>query len=514
MKRSNENMTTAPTPHHAPRRRPTFALPALFAVLLAFTSATAQNATPTELVVAVTAIGNTLDPAVANFANTTTAMGHVYDRIIGIDANFEFAPAVATSWEFVDATTFKLTVGDGFVFHNGVPLTVQDVVFSIERLRDVPRLASVMNNIASTEVTGESEVTIKLVAPTSSTIRALMAAAHVLNEAYSKTPGVDFANKPIGTGPYVVSNFVPGDRLELTAWADYPFAAPAIPRIVFRTIPEDANRYIAAETGEAQFAAITYHDLARAESNPRLNVIQQKTTNTAFISMNTQKAPFDNTNVRLAMAYATDKEGLAVVQGGSTVIYSMTPPMFSTYYASPNLPTFDLEKARQLLEAEGYGPSNPLRFDMWTYGGNTSVAETYQALLSAIGVEMSIKNFEFGVFLEGMARGEYQMLSGSWNNITGDPMSALENYWSGSFGSQNISFFQNARADELYELAKGTVDESVLIDAAREVQEIAAAEMPIIPTFSTLAMFAFDARLVGVETYPSSLYSFRNARFE
>ena len=65
MKRSNENMTTAPTPHHAPRRRPTFALPALFAVLLAFTSATAQNATPTELVVAVTAIGNTLDPAVS-----------------------------------------------------------------------------------------------------------------------------------------------------------------------------------------------------------------------------------------------------------------------------------------------------------------------------------------------------------------------------------------------------------------------------------------------------------------
>lgn len=507
-------MTTAPTPRQAPRRRLAVILPALLATLLTFTTATAQTATPTELVVAVTAIGNTLDAAVANFTNTTIAMNHVYDRIVDFDENFEFAPGVATSWEFVDATTFKVTLGDGFVFHNGAPLTAQDVVFSVERLREVPRLASVMNNIASTEATGASEVTIKLVEPNSSTIRELMAAAHVLNQAYSETPGADFANKPIGTGPYIVKNFVPGDRLELEAWADYPFAAPAIPRIVFRTIPEDANRYIAAETGEAQFAAISFHDLARAESNPRLNVIQQKTTNTAFISMNTQKAPFDNTNVRLAMAYATDKEGLAVVQGGSTVIDSMTPTMFSTYYASPNVPTFDLEKARQLLEAEGYGPANPLKFDMWTYGGNTSVAETYQALLSAIGVEMTIKNFEFGVFLEGMARGEYQMLSGSWNNITGDPMSALENYWSGSFGSQNISFFENARVDELYDLAKGAVDSSVLIDAAREVQEIAAAEMPIIPTFSTLALFAFDARLVGVETYPSSLYSFRHARFE
>ena len=68
--------------------------------------------------------------------------------------------------------------------------------------------------------------------------------------------------------------------------------------------------------------------------------------------------------------------------------------------------------------------------------------------------------------------------------------------------------------DELYELAKATVDEEELLAAAREVQEIAAREMPIIPTFSTLALYAFDARLQGVETYPSSLYSFRNAWFE
>ena len=195
-------------------------------------------------------------------------------------------------------------------------------------------------------------------------------------------------------------------------------------------------------------------------------------------------------------------------------IDSMTPPMFVTYYASPELPGFDLEMARQLLEEEGYGPSNPLAFETWIYGGNASVMETYQALLSAIGVNMTIRNLEFGVFLEGMARGEYQMLSGSWNNLAGDPLSALENYWTGSYGSRNISFFTNERADELYEIAKATVDEEVLFDAAREVQDLAAELMPIIPTFSTLAIYAMDAELAGVETYPSALYSFRNAYFE
>jgi len=512
-------MTTVPAtgqtqhPRRTTRTRFALALAAVLA-LLTVTTATAQGDRPTELVVAVTAIGNTLDTTVANFTNTTIAMNHVYDRIIMFDENFEFVPALAESWEFVDATTFRFTIGEGYVFHNGAALTPQDVVFSIERLRDIPRVTGIMSNIAAVEVTGEREVTITLVEPNSSTIRELVADVPVMNEAYATTPGVDYANEPIGTGPYVVSNYVPGDRLELTRWADYPFEQPAIERITFRTIPEDANRYIAAETGEAQFAVISYHDLARAESNPRLNVIRQQTTNTAFISMNTQKAPFDNVNVRLAMAYATDKEGLAIVQGGSTVIDSMTPSMFSTYYASPDLPTFDLERARQLLEAEGYGPSNPLRFEMWTYGANTAVAETYQALLSAIGVEMSIRNLEFGVFLEGMARGEYQMLSGSWNNVTGNPLSALENYWTGSFGSRNISFFENERVEELYAIAKATTDPAVLFEAAREVQDIAAAQMPIIPTFTTIANFALDARLVGVETFPSALYSFRHASFE
>jgi peptide/nickel transport system substrate-binding protein len=507
-------MTDNRTSTSVSRKRRASLLPALLTALLAFTSANAQDTSPSSLVVAVTAIGNTLDSAVANFTNVTVAMDHVYDRIISFDENFEFVPGVAESWEFTDPTTFKLTLGDGFVFHNGAALTPEDVVYSVERLRDVPRLASLMANIASTEVTGDREVTVTLAEQNSSTIRSLMAEAHVFNEAYSTAAGTDPANQPVGTGPYLVTSFVPGGTLELEAWDDYPFGPAAIKQISFKGIEENANRYIAVETGEAQFATISFQDLARAESNDRLEVVQQKTTNTAFISMNTLKPPFDNTNVRRAMAYATDREGLAVIQGGSTVIDSMTPDMFVTYVASPELPQFDLEQARQLLEAEGYGPGNPLRFEAWTYGANTSVTEAYQALLSAIGVEMSIKNLEFGVFLEGMARGEYQMLTGSWNNTSGDPLSALENYWSGSYGSQNISFFTNERADELYELAKATVDEEVLKAAAREVQDIAAAEMPIIPTFSSLAIYAFDSRLTGVVTYPSALYSFRNASFE
>lgn len=483
-------------------------------VLLGLGTIGAQAAPRDSLLVAVASVGNTLDSAIANFTNTTIVTNHIYDRIIAVDENFDFVPGVVSSWDYVDNVTFKMTMGEGFIFHNGAALKAEDIVFSIERLREIPRSASYMSNIASVEITGTNEIIIHLVEADSSTIRTLMADAHVLNKAYVEAAGPDYANKPVGTGPYIVERFVPGDRIILAAWKDYPFAKPALQKITFKTLAEDANRYISMETGEAQFADISYHDQSRAEKNKNIDVVTMRTTNTAFISMNTQKAPFDNQNVRLAMAYATDKASLAIVKGGATVIDSMTPPMFSTYHVSENMPTFDLNKAKALLEAEGYTASNPLKFETWVYGGNAAVMETFQAYLKSIGVDMTIKNLEFGVFLEGMASGQYQMLSGSWNNTTGDPISALENFWSGSFGSHNISFFANERCDELYDLAKVATDEETLKAAAREVQEIAAAHMPIIPTFSNMAIYAVDKGLKGVRLYPSGIYSFRSAYFE
>ena len=483
------------------------------ALILAGCSGPATSSNRDSVFVAMTTIGNTLDAAVANSTNVTIATAHIYDYIIAVDEDFKYEAAVASSWEQVNNTTFKFTVGNGFKFQNGEALEMEDVIYSIERLRDIPKCSPYMSNVKSVKATGDKEVTVTLVKPNSSTIRSLMAQAQVYNKSYCLTAGADYANKPIGTGPYMLKSFTPGDKLELTAWVDYPFEKPAIKNLTFKAIEEAANRYVSIETGEAQFAVISYQDMERAKANTKVSVITETTTNTAFISMNTKKAPFNNTNVRLAMAYATDKQSLATVQGGATVINSMTPPMFSTYYESPNVPKYDLAKARQLLEVEGYTAAKPLKFETWIYGGSSSIMEAYQATLKSINVEMSIKNLEFGVFLEGMANGEYQMLSGSWNNTTGDPLSSLENYWSGSFGSQNISFFKNARCDQLYDIAKGAPDEATVIAAAKEVQDIAAAEMPIIPTYSSMAIFAIDKNLQGVRIYPSSIYSFRTAHF-
>jgi peptide/nickel transport system substrate-binding protein len=461
----------------------------------------------------MTKIGNTLDPAVANSTTVSSITSHIYDKVVGVDETFNFVPGVAGDWTEVDGVTWELTIMDGFVFHNGEPLELEDVKYSIDRLESITQAAESYSNIESVEIQAPDKIILHYKEPNSVTFRDLMSNVVVVNKSYCEEAGEKYANEPVGTGPYVLSKFTPGSDVVLSAWDAYPFDAPKIETLAFKSIEEDASRYIAVETGEAEVAQIVYQDLQRAQDNASVEVYETRTSNTGFISMNTAKPPFDNANVRRAIAHATDKEGLAIIKGGSEPINSMVPSMLDIYYDSPNLPNFDLDKAKELLAAEGYGEGSPLEFTVWIYSGSDPVVEALQADLKTIGVNMEISSMEFGVFLDGMANGEYEMLLGSWNNVSGNNLSALANYWTGSFGVENISFYDNPRCDELYSKAV-TASGDELIEIAREVQDIAAQDVPMIPTFSQISYVAAAKGIQNIRLYMGGTISLRDAYIE
>jgi len=465
-----------------------------------------------EITVILSAIGNNMDPIVANSTATSVLMYHVYDTLLSLDDSLSIIPAVAASWSIPDNLTYEFTIRDGYKFHNGDNMTIADVVYSIERLRNIPNVASIANKIQSVTADG-NKVIVKIKEPDSSFIRDMVQII-VVNKKYCETAGDKYANEPIGSGPFKVEEYVPGDRVVLRAWQDYPFEKARIGKITFKGISEQVARYIALESGDANFADVAARDFPRAQDNKELTTLEKNTTNTGFVAMNTQKAPFNNANVRRAMAYTYNKEAFAKINLGRVPIDSMFPQMFSTYYSAPNTPTYDLEQARKLLAGEGYSASNPLKFEAWIYATSDPVLEAYQAELKKINVDMSITSLEFGVFLEKMMGGEYQMLSGSWNNTTGDDMSAMACYWSGSFGENNISFYTNKRCDELYDTVMKATDPAVIKAATREVQEIAANDMPMIPTFRSNVYYAWSNNLKGVEINTNAINSFRKAYLE
>lgn len=456
-------------------------------------------------------VGNNMDPSFANAITTTTITDHIYDCLLVCDVDFSLQPGVIASWEQPDPLTYHLTMGDGFVFQNGEPLEIEDVVYSIERLENIPQAADLYARIDSVSSEG-NVMTIVLKEANSGFLRELTEIP-VLNKSYCEEVGEAYANAPIGTGPYMMEEFVPGEKAVLAAWEDYPGGKPAIDTITFKAIEEASAAYIALEAGDADFTDVDAPDYARAEANEDVVFVQVDSAYTAFVSMNTQQPPFDNANVRKAMAYAFNKEGYLSVKGENyTTIDSMFPVMSEYHYTAPNTITYDLAKAKELLEAEGYNESNPLTFVISGYDNNDVVMQAYQADLKSIGVNAELVTQEFGVFLDNMASMNFQMLTGGWGDTTGNPLTAAECYWSGSFGAQNISFFENAEADELYNTAKTTADPDEVLAACQRIQELAWEEVPMFPTFGRTDGYAYNKDLSGVIIYPSGIVSFRNAK--
>jgi peptide/nickel transport system substrate-binding protein len=475
-------------------------------------SGTPAAAAPGDITVVVREVGNNMDTLVANYTDTSIIMYHVYDQLVTIDDNLAIQEGVASSWNQPDNTTIEFVIKDGYKFHNGDPMTIDDVVFSIERTRDIARMASFVENLKEVSASGNT-VTVKMNEPDSGYIRTFSSIV-ILSKKYCEEVGDAYANAPIGTGPFKVKEYIPGSRMVLEAWADYPFEKAKLNTITFKGISEQAAKYIAIESGDAHFALIDAKDKSRAESNDKVNLFEKTTTYTGFVAMNSTLAPFDNVNVRRAIASAYNKEGIAGISPGQKTIDSMFPTMFETYSSSEFTPTYDLAKAKELLEAEGYNAGNPLKFEAWIYSDSgLPPMEAFQAELRSIGVEMTIVNLEFGVFLEKMANGEYQLLSGGWNNVEGNPLSSFECYYSGSFGNMNIGFYSNPRADELYALAKATTSREDLLAYAKEIQDIAAKDVPILPSSTQLFYYAAVKGLQGVDMLTNAYVSFRGASF-
>ena len=483
----------------------------VLALLLAL-SLSAALAEPADgaVTVILNEVGNNLDPSFANAINITTIANHIYDNILECDTSFTLQPGVASAWEQPDDLTIVLTIGEGFVFHNGDALTVDDVVYSINRLENIAQTANLFAKIDSVQAEG-NQVTITLKEADSNFVREL-STIPVLNKAYCEAAGEDYANTPIGTGPYRLASFVPGEEAVLAAWEDYPFEPKAsIGTITFRGISEASTAYMAVEAGDADFTSINATDYERAQSNESLVFYEGESTYTAFVAMNTQAAPFDNVNVRKAMAYAYNKEAYLNVKGVNySTIDSMFPAMTDYYHHSEDTITYDLDRARELLEAEGYNASSPLVFQISGYNEDP-VMQAYQADLMSIGVQVDLQTLEFGVFLDNMVNQNYQMLTGGWGDTTGNPLTSAECYWSGSFGSQNISFYENALCDELYVTAKGSGNQDEVVAACHQIQDIAWQDVPMFPTFTRTEAFAYNNRLDGIVISPSGVVSFRSA---
>ena len=454
-----------------------------------------------SITIRLVSIPNTLDCYAAGTIDCEEISKLLYDLVLEPDPQTGAPqPGIVKEWETPDDLTVILTIGEGYMFQNGDKLLPEDIIYSIEENREHSLGGHAFASIKNMEAEGDNKVIIHLESPFVDTVTALTS-VYVYDKSYCESVGDDWANKPVGTGPYKLREYVPGSKVVLEAWEDYPFEKCYMDEYTFLCMEEDSAAYIALESGDVDATAISIADYDRAKENKDVTVYEGDTITLYQVWMNVSKPPFDNLNLRKAMAYAYNTDGFLALNKLMTKTDSFVPRQADFYYSAPNAISYDLEKARELLEAEGYSTANPLKIELITYAGEKTrqAYEAYQLELKQIGIEMEITTMEFGAYLDKMYKGEFEVISDDWS-IPLFLMNYMAMLYSGSHGDYNGTFFTDQRCDELYHIAAGSAtDPQVGIDAAKELQEIAWEQVPFIPTFSPKMYFVADTDIKGVE---------------
>ena len=472
---------------------------------------------PVEINVGVYQFPNSLEVLSENIAIGRTILhNHVYDRLVKFDPNSnEWLPSIAKSWERVgnDAWTFEIDLS--YVFSNGDPLTMDDIVYSIERLKDVPKQVDIGNLVKSVTYDGN---TLTLVGTSSAAAIAsrVLSVAIIVNKSYIENGGDDALNmRPIGTGPYTVTEFTPGSSCTIELWDGYPFEKPQIDKINFFLIAETASRYIAVETGLMNFVnQLTPYEMQMAEDDAGLSTLTGDSRMDVVFIINCAKPPFDNVNVRRALAYAFDRASFCLLQGGRL---AEETTLFCGYddlrHVSSNLPDYNLDRAREMLEAEGYSGSNPLRFELSVNGTSDPGLEMYQSTLRSIGVDMTINVKEFSVYLASEMSGEFDINYTVLGTVGATPLEFLDRYDINMLGARNVSRYSNDHVQEIIEQMRIENDQQALRRMAVEISDIIAQDVPLIPVYLLQTYCAMDKGLTGVIIDRNRIINFLNATY-
>ena len=320
-------------------------------------SMTSFAADKSDIVVAVDADVDTLHPT--DFSTTVElgVLNQIYDTLLyySPDGTKDPEPRIAESYEISDdGLDYTFHLRDDVTFHDGTPVTADDVVFSIELYKASEYQGSQISMLSSVEATDEHTVVCHLDAPYSPFLQGICSPM-IASKAYYESSEDDFVNNPIGTGPYKFVSRAKGSNIKLEANEDYYRGAPEIKEVTFEVIPDSSTKAIALQTGEVNFAEIDSATKPQLEANPAITIAEVPTSAFSYIAMNTEKEPFNDVKVRQAINYAIDRDNLVAVcyDGEAEVNSNICAKERFGYSGDQFQYTYDPEKAKALLAEAG-----------------------------------------------------------------------------------------------------------------------------------------------------------------
>ncbi len=382
----------------------------------------------------------------------------LHDAVVKPMPGNPLAPCLAESFSASeDGLVYELVLRRGTKFHNGDPITAEDVKFSFERYRGTSH-DLMKDRVAAVEALDSRHVRFTLKKPWTDFLTfyaSATGAGWIVPKKYLETVGDDgFKKAPIGAGPYKFVSFTPGVELVLEAFEQYWRKTPKVKRLVFKVIPDEATRLAALKHGEVDIVYSIRGELAEElQRTPGLS-LKSAVVGSQWLYFPDQwdpKSPWHDQRVRQAANLAIDRKIIneALTLGRSRLTNSIIPETFEFYWQPP-APVYDPAKATQLLAEAGY----PNGFDAGEYYTDASYSNLGEAVLDnlgQVGIRAKLRPLERAAFFKAYADKALKNMIQGGSGAFGNAATRLEafvvkggNYVYGNYPDIDALFQQQA----------------------------------------------------------------------
>jgi peptide/nickel transport system substrate-binding protein len=451
------------------------------------------------------------DPIATSDLNNQYVLYNIYSRLFTFPKNRLSGDVKELCKDFkrVSDSEWHFTIWDNVKYHDGSTLTVDDVVYSLNRAKAGTALGALFKPVKEIKKVNNKTLAILTDGPYPAMTSALThAATCIVPKSFAeKAEKSKDWSKPVGSGRYKFTSRLIGDSVKFERFDGYFNKAEVAQNktLTIKVIPEGTNRTIAIETGAADLnAEFTPTDYARVMKNPKLKLWDQPSALVWHLGMDNTLGWFKNNKVRQAVAFAVDHEGCMKVghDGRGVVLYNSAtfahaPTVLGAIQNPLNKYSYNVQKAKALMK-EANCPGFTTQLVVFRDEAER-IATAVQAYLSEINIKVEIVRIENAVFPAHIAGHKAPMFVTSWGCYWDPDMFLSRRFSKDGIGGVNRVWYQNPQLDKLIAEGRGTFDEAKRKEVYKRVQEFLAEESPEVDLYVTKVYALSNDKLKGVE---------------
>lgn len=476
-----------------------------------------------------------LDPAFAYDFTTNPVVNQITEGLLKFNSKQELVGGLAESWENPDPKTYIFHIRKGVKFQDGTPMTIDDVIFSLERIKN-PDTASYLGwmfgSVDKFEKVDDATLKITLSSPDAQFKYTLATSAgHVISKAYYEAHKDNFG-KPdgglLGTGPYKYVSWKTGTEIVLEKNADYwdkSSGGPYIDKIVYKIIPEGTTRVTGLKTGQINLTIGVPLDLIPVvEGMDNVSIQKSESYSIDWIAFNMKKQPFDDVNVRKALYYALDRKKIldeVVKDAGEPSVTIPAGPDFWTYGRdqweafSKEAPdyAFSIDKAKEFLAKSGVPQGFSAKITTDGDPQRMSTALAWQEAVKPLGISLEIEKVseEELTSLQFGGDRKYDIILGRWGADFPDPAGNIVPIFGSANagdGGSNFANYSNKEVDELLDRQATLSDDAERAELLINALKITSEEAPLIVVDYPKTLLAAGKTLAGYSISPIWYWNF------